>query len=71
MRLYVPLTRTEFDQLRDRALIERRRPQDQAAVLLAQALADEPAHPATESAPAPVAEAITPRTPPEAERVPA
>jgi hypothetical protein len=53
MRLYVPLTRTEYDQLRDLALIERRRPQDQAAMLLARALADEPARPATDRAPTP------------------
>jgi hypothetical protein len=41
MRLYVPLTRTEFDRLREVAQAERRRPQDQAAVILAQALDDE------------------------------
>ena len=34
MRLYVPITRQEFDALRQIALAERRRPQDQAAVLL-------------------------------------
>jgi hypothetical protein len=42
MRLFVPLTKTEFDALRDLARAERRRPQDQAAVLLAQTLADAP-----------------------------
>jgi hypothetical protein len=42
MRLFVPLTRTEFDTLKDLARTERRRPQDQAAVMLAQVLADEP-----------------------------
>ena len=62
MRLYVPLTRTEFDRLRDLALIERRRPQDQAAMLLAQALADEPVRPETDRSPAPVTEATTSRT---------
>jgi hypothetical protein len=41
MRLFVPLTKTEFDALRDLARIERRRPQDQAAALLAKVLADE------------------------------
>jgi hypothetical protein len=71
MRLYVPLTRIEFDQLRDLALIERRRPQDQAAVLLAQALADEPAHQATDQAPTPEVETMIPCTTSEAERVPA
>lgn len=34
MRLFVPLTRQEFDALREMARVERRRPQDQAAVLL-------------------------------------
>ena len=41
MRLFVPLTKTEFDALRDLARIERRRPQDQAAAMLAKVLADE------------------------------
>ena len=34
MRLFVPLTKTEFDALRELARAERRRPQDQAAVML-------------------------------------
>jgi hypothetical protein len=38
MRLYVPLTLAEFDQLRDVAAAERRPLRDQAAVLLAKAL---------------------------------
>ena len=43
MRLFVPLTKTEFDALNELARIERRRPQDQAAAMLARVLADEPA----------------------------
>lgn len=39
MRLFVPLTRSEFERLRELALAERRRPQDQAAVLIVEALA--------------------------------
>jgi hypothetical protein len=42
MRLYVPLNRQEFEALERLAYAERRRPQDQAAVLLAQTLADKP-----------------------------
>jgi hypothetical protein len=42
MRLFVPLTKTEFDTLKDLARTERRRPQDQAAAMLARVLADEP-----------------------------
>lgn len=38
MRLFVPLTRDEFDRLRHLARTERRRPQEQAAVLLTRAL---------------------------------
>lgn len=34
MRLFVPLTRDEFDRLQALAQRERRRPQEQAAVLL-------------------------------------
>jgi hypothetical protein len=34
MKLYVPLRRDEFDRLANLARAERRRPQDQAAVLL-------------------------------------
>ena len=40
MRLYVPLTRQEYEALEQLAFEERRRPQDQAAFLLAQTLAD-------------------------------
>jgi hypothetical protein len=43
MRLFVPLTKTEFDTLKELARIERRRPQDQAAAMLAKVLADDPA----------------------------
>ena len=43
MRLYISLTRDEIARLQDLAVRERRRPQDQAAVLLARALA----HPET------------------------
>ncbi len=42
MRLFVPLTKTEFDTLKELARTERRRPQDQAAAMLARVLADEP-----------------------------
>ena len=42
MRLFVPLTREEFDRLRELAREQRRRPQDQAAVLLAQSLNADP-----------------------------
>lgn len=38
MKLYVPLRRDEFDRLAELARAERRRPQDQAAVLLEKAL---------------------------------
>ncbi|MDQ3227523.1 MAG: hypothetical protein M3Q50_12930 [Chloroflexota bacterium] len=38
MRLFVPLTKTEFDALREIARTERRRPQDQAAAIIAQSL---------------------------------
>lgn len=45
MRIYVPLTREEFDHLDRLATAQRRRPQDQAAVLLARALAEETSSP--------------------------
>jgi hypothetical protein len=69
MRLFVPLTKTEFDALRDLACAERRRPQDQAAVLLAQLLADAPSR----STGDPDTSTVAPldREPVEAERVPA
>ena len=38
MRLFVPLTRDEFDRLHEMARVERRRPQEQAAILIARAL---------------------------------
>ena len=40
MRLYFPLPQSELDLLRDLARVERRRPQDQASVLLSRALAE-------------------------------
>ncbi len=40
MRLFIPLTRSEFDALRQIALTERRSPQDQAAAMLAPMLVD-------------------------------
>ena len=62
MRLYVPLSRAEFDQLLERARAERRRPQDQAAVLLAAALGVAPSTtPAAEQAPATLPVKQTPR----------
>jgi hypothetical protein len=39
MRLYVPLSRQEYEALERLAYTERRRPQDQAAAMLAQTLA--------------------------------
>jgi hypothetical protein len=39
MRLYVPLSRQEYEALERLAYAERRRPQDQAAAMLAHALA--------------------------------
>jgi len=42
--LYVPLTRPVIDALLDRARIQRRRPQDEAAILLERALGMPPAH---------------------------
>jgi hypothetical protein len=39
VRLFVPLTRQEAQALINLARVERRRPQDQAAVMLAEALA--------------------------------
>ncbi len=51
MRLFVPLTKTEFDTLKKLARTERRRPQDQAAAMLAQVLAGEPdgSHPSRDT----------------------
>jgi hypothetical protein len=37
-RLFVPLTRDEFDRLQRQAFEDRRRPRDQAAFLIAKAL---------------------------------
>jgi hypothetical protein len=45
MRLFVPLAKAEFDALRELARIERRRPQDQAAAMLAKVLAHDPPAP--------------------------
>ena len=71
MRLYIPLRREEYEALERAAYAERRRPRDQAAVILAQALADEPAPLATDQAPGLVTDATASCTPTEAERVPA
>ncbi len=38
MRLYIPLTKTEFERLRDLAWAERRSPRDHAALLIARSL---------------------------------
>ena len=56
MRLYIPLRREEYEVLERVAHAERRRPQDQAAVILAQALANQPRS-ADAPAPAPATEA--------------
>jgi hypothetical protein len=45
MRLYVPLNRQEYEALERLAFAERRRPRDQAAMLLAQVLESEPRQP--------------------------
>ena len=51
--LFVPLDRHELDQLVELARLERRRPQDQAALLLAQAvktaLGSDPAAPSAQT----------------------
>ena len=60
MRLFVPITRGEFEALAALARKERRRPQDQAAALIAQGLVEGGvlARPAFEAAthPAPTGE---------------
>ena len=61
MKLFVPLTRTEFDKLHDLAQLERRRPQDQAALILAHALADYPFQTAVDADPAPGVKVTTDR----------
>lgn len=40
MRLYVPLSKPEIDALVETAIAQRRRPQEQAAVLLTKTLAE-------------------------------
>lgn len=48
VKLYVPLTRAEFEALREVARAERRRPQDQAAFIVAKQLREQQdASPAT------------------------
>jgi hypothetical protein len=42
MRLYVPLNRDEYEALERLACAERRRPQDQAAILIVRTLAGTP-----------------------------
>ena len=66
--MYVALTRIEFDKLHALAQTERRRPQDQAAVILAQALANQPGS-ADAPAPALATEAAPSRSSREATRV--
>jgi hypothetical protein len=66
MRLFVPLTKAEFDALRELALNERRRPQDQAAVILAQSLRSSQ-HPAASNSDKPT-EFVMSRKHEEAER---
>ena len=53
MRLFVPLRKDELEKLAALARAERRRPQDQAAVLIAQALrgTPQPAAPGTHPSP--------------------
>ncbi len=45
MRLFVPLNRQEYESLERLAYAERRRPQDQAASILARVLANDPSAP--------------------------
>jgi len=47
MRLFVPLTGNEFDRLLQLARDERRRPQEQAAILIARTLTSLDTAPAT------------------------
>ena len=68
MRLYVPITRLEYEALERLAYAERRRPQDQAAVLLARTLSNDSAHLPVEQTPAPVPKATTSRGRRETER---
>lgn len=49
MRLFVPLTREEFERLSTLAQVERRRPQDQAAILLSRSLITLHPEPTTEA----------------------
>lgn len=65
MRLFVPLTREEFDRLRQVARDQRRRPQDQAAVLI---IAQLPGTASAESAPRADAEGSSVQTPAERHR---
>jgi hypothetical protein len=68
MRLYVPLDWQEFDVLQRLAYAERRRPQDQAAVILARALVGDRAEEQTASRREP--ESLAQRVTGEAESVP-
>ena len=70
MRLYVPLDRSTYEALERLAAAERRRPQDQAAVLLSQPPLTPPS-PRVATAPTLVIEPTTPCPPAEDERVPA
>jgi hypothetical protein len=71
MRLYVPLNRQEYEALERLAYAERRRPQDQAAVLLARTLADDPTQPPADQDHASVITSTASPTPRETEHVPA
>jgi hypothetical protein len=57
MRLFVPLTRDEFDRLLARARAERRRPQDEAALLIVRSL--DPAAPQRDAMPADIGDRAT------------
>jgi hypothetical protein len=69
MRLFVPLTWQEFEVLERLAFAERRRPRDQAAVILARALTSAP--PADRGGNTTPTEAATIRKSRAVERVPA
>jgi hypothetical protein len=70
-RLYVPITQPEFERLRSLAWSERRRPQDQAAWLLSQALAIPERHTSRAADPIPATVTTQPHSSDEVERVPA
>ena len=59
MRLFVPLTRDEFDRLLQLARNERRRPQEQAAILITRTLTSLDAAPTTPNS---ITETLAPNT---------